>query len=78
MPGYYDLLELEATRNPKDLRLALGLGQQVVSPMPVAGRGVQLYAAAAAEGLGSQDFVAILRLFEEWAGVEADAHEDRS
>jgi hypothetical protein len=30
------------------------------------------------EGLGSQDFVAILRLFEEWAGVEADAREDKS
>jgi 3-hydroxyisobutyrate dehydrogenase-like beta-hydroxyacid dehydrogenase len=60
----------------KDLRLALGLGQQVESPMPVAGLGAQLYAAAAAEGLGSQDFVAILRLFEEWAGVEADARED--
>ena len=46
--------------------------------MPVAGLGAQLCAAAAAEGRGSRDFVAILRLFEERAGVEADAHEDRS
>ena len=62
----------------KDLRLALGLGQQVEAPMPVAGLGAQLYAAAAAEGLGSQDFVAILRLFEEWAGVEADARDEEA
>ncbi len=59
----------------KDVRLALALAEQVASPMPVAGMFSQLYAAAAAEGHGEEDMVAILCLFEKWAGVEADARD---
>ncbi len=54
----------------KDLLLALGLGQEIGAAMPVAAMGAQLYSAAASQGHAEEDFVAILRLFEGWAGVE--------
>ena len=57
----------------KDVRLALGLGQEVGSPMPAAAMIVQLFAACAAEGHGAEDMVAVLQMFEKWAGTEADA-----
>jgi len=59
----------------KDLRLGLVLGQEVGSPMPAASVIQQLFSAAAAQGHGEEDAVAVLRLFEAWAGVEADARD---
>ncbi len=61
----------------KDVRLALAHAQQVGSPMPVAGMFSQLYAAAVNDGHGEDDMVAILQLFEKWAGVVSDAREPR-
>jgi 3-hydroxyisobutyrate dehydrogenase len=61
------------TTGLKDLRLALGLAREEGVPMPTAAVGEQLYAAAAALGYAQDDAVAILRLFEGWAGVQADA-----
>jgi len=48
----------------KDLRLALELGHESVFPMPVAATIHQLFEAGMAAGLGNEDMVAILKLYE--------------
>lgn len=53
----------------KDLGLGLELAQRVGVPAPSAATARQMYALALAEGLGSDDIVALLRLYQRWAGT---------
>jgi len=55
----------------KDLGLALELSQSLGVPSPIAGLARQMYRIAMAEGLSSEDIVAVLKLFEKWGGVQA-------
>lgn len=55
----------------KDLGLALELSQSLGVPAPAAGLARQMYRIAMAEGLSSEDIVAVLKLFEKWGGVQA-------
>lgn len=55
----------------KDLRLALQMAHEVGSPLPVAALAQQLYVSLESTGRGKKDIVAILNLYEEWAGVSA-------
>lgn len=54
----------------KDLGLGLELAQRVGVPAPSAATTRQMYALALAEGLGDDDIVALLRLYQRWAGDE--------
>ena len=51
----------------KDLGLGLDLARRVGIPAPSAATTRQMYALAIAEGLGDEDIVALLRLYQQWA-----------
>lgn len=53
----------------KDLGLGLELAQRVGIPTPSAATARQMYALALAEGLGDDDIVALLRLYQRWGGA---------
>jgi len=55
----------------KDLGLALEMAKNLSVPVPATSLVHQLYSAISAMGDGKKDFVAIINLFEKWAGVEA-------
>ena len=57
----------------KDVGLALAMAKELGTPMPVAAMGIQLFSAEAANGKEGDDIVAVVRLFESWAGVEGRA-----
>jgi 3-hydroxyisobutyrate dehydrogenase len=59
----------------KDLELALELGKAVNMPLPITGLMYQIYTMAKAMGLSDEDFVSVIKIFEEWAGVKARAKE---
>lgn len=54
----------------KDLHLALGEAKARRVPLPAATRVRELYDQAVAEGLGGDDFLALAKLLERWAGVQ--------
>lgn len=54
----------------KDMGLGLSLAGEVGAALPVTAVGQQLYSAAAANGREGDDIVAVVRLFESWAGAE--------
>lgn len=54
----------------KDLGLGLELAAENEVPLPVAGLTRQLYEMARAEGYGRNDYTAVLKVFEQMAGVE--------
>lgn len=55
----------------KDLGFALDLARELKTPLPVASLVLQLYTAASASGLGEEDFMAVIKLFEEYAHIKA-------
>ncbi|WP_189362181.1 NAD(P)-dependent oxidoreductase [Thermogemmatispora tikiterensis] len=62
-PGFMtDLLQ-------KDLNLALELGAQYQTPLPLTGLTRQLYEMARAQGYGREDYTALLKVLERLAGV---------
>jgi 3-hydroxyisobutyrate dehydrogenase-like beta-hydroxyacid dehydrogenase len=54
----------------KDLHLALGEASRMRLALPLARSVCTLYDQGVAEGLGEQDFLALARLLERWAGIE--------
>lgn len=54
----------------KDLALIQELGAEMGMPLAVMALVTQLYRAAAARGHGGLDMAAVVRVYEEWAGVE--------
>lgn len=55
----------------KDVGLALDMAKGLSVPLPATSLVHQLYSAMSAMGDGKKDFVAIINLFESWAGVKA-------
>ncbi|RZL84537.1 MAG: NAD(P)-dependent oxidoreductase [Rhodococcus sp. (in: high G+C Gram-positive bacteria)] len=55
----------------KDLRLALAVAHDSAFAMPAAGAIHQIFEAARAKGLGRLDSVALIKLYEEMAGIDA-------
>lgn len=53
----------------KDMRLALGLADNVSQPMPVAAAANELYKAAKAQGLSDQDFSAVIEALKSELGT---------
>lgn len=51
----------------KDFRLGLRLGDEVGVPLPAAAAVRSVYAVARAEGLGPDDIVGLLRLYQRWS-----------
>ena len=54
----------------KDLGLAVDMARSKDVPVPVMSLLHQLYNASSANGDGGNDFVSIVKLFEQWAGTE--------
>jgi 3-hydroxyisobutyrate dehydrogenase-like beta-hydroxyacid dehydrogenase len=52
----------------KDLALAIELGRTIKMPTPSASASRELYALALAEGFRGQDIVALLSMYQNWAG----------
>ena len=55
----------------KDLETALEMARGLKVPLPVASLCLQVYTAASASGIGEEDFVAVIKIFEEYAKVKA-------
>jgi 3-hydroxyisobutyrate dehydrogenase-like beta-hydroxyacid dehydrogenase len=55
----------------KDLALAIELGRTIKMPTPSASASRELYALALAEGFRGQDIVALLSMYQNWAGGAA-------
>jgi len=55
----------------KDLALAVELGRTIKMPTPSASASRELYALALAEGFRGQDIVALLSMYQSWAGGAA-------
>jgi 3-hydroxyisobutyrate dehydrogenase-like beta-hydroxyacid dehydrogenase len=55
----------------KDLALAIELGRTIKMPTPSASASRELYALALAEGFRGQDIVALLSMYQNWAGGPA-------
>ena len=58
----------------KDIELQLALGRQFKVPMFAAAVGQQVYQMARAQGLGSEDGIALVKVYEQLAGVTVEAH----
>jgi 3-hydroxyisobutyrate dehydrogenase/2-hydroxy-3-oxopropionate reductase len=54
----------------KDIGLALDSAQSLEVPLPATSLTHQLLQAAISKGWGEEDFISIIRILEEWAGVE--------
>lgn len=54
----------------KDLSLALEMARSLVVPIPTASLIHQLYSVSSSIGNGKKDCVAIMTLFESWAGIQ--------
>ena len=54
----------------KDIGLALNMGKELESPLPLGAIAYQLYSGASVKGLGRKDMVAVCALLEELAGVQ--------
>jgi len=54
----------------KDISLALQSGQSLDVPMPATALVQQMLQATISKGWGEDDFISIIRILEEWAGVE--------
>lgn len=54
----------------KDIGLALNMGKELESPLPLGAITYQLYSGASVKGLGRKDMVAVCSLLEELAGVQ--------
>ena len=55
----------------KDLGLALDMARTMSVPVPTTSLVHQLYSVSSSLGEGQSDFVAIIKLFESWAGVQS-------
>jgi 3-hydroxyisobutyrate dehydrogenase-like beta-hydroxyacid dehydrogenase len=53
----------------KDVGLALESAQALDLPLPLTAITHQMLRAAIAKGWGDEDFVSIIRVLEDWAGV---------
>lgn len=51
----------------KDLRLAMAVGHSVKLPLPIAAQVHQIYEMGVANGLGHEDQIAVIKLYEQWA-----------
>lgn len=56
----------------KDYNLAFEMAKALSVPLPSTGLISQLYNAMSSIGQGDKDYVAIIKLFEEWAGVQVN------
>jgi 3-hydroxyisobutyrate dehydrogenase-like beta-hydroxyacid dehydrogenase len=56
----------------KDLSLALDMASSLTVPIPTASLIHQLYSVSSSIGDGQKDCVAIIKLFESWAGVQVE------
>jgi 3-hydroxyisobutyrate dehydrogenase/2-hydroxy-3-oxopropionate reductase len=54
----------------KDISLALDSGQSLGVPLPATALTQQMLQATIAKGWGEEDFISIIRILEEWAGIE--------
>ena len=54
----------------KDYHLALEMAKSLAVPVPSTSLFNQFYSALSAMGQGDEDYVAIIKLFEQWAGIE--------
>jgi 3-hydroxyisobutyrate dehydrogenase len=54
----------------KDLRLALSMAHDVGAALPVTGAIQQMYRACSLDGNGGEDIIAIVKIFERWAGLD--------
>ncbi len=54
----------------KDMALAVSLAQDLKSPTPVAAGALQMFTAALNQGLGEADFSAVVKTYEQAAGVK--------
>ncbi|TPV92291.1 MAG: NAD(P)-dependent oxidoreductase [Myxococcales bacterium FL481] len=54
----------------KDLHLALAEAHRAGIPLPAASATCHIYDQSVAEGLGDEDFLAVAKLVERWAGVQ--------
>lgn len=54
----------------KDMALAVSLAQELKSPTPVAAGALQVFTTALNQGLGELDFSAIVKVYEQAAGVK--------
>ena len=54
----------------KDLGLAVDMAKNLIVPIPATSLVHQLYSVSSSLGNGREDFVAIIKLFESWAGVQ--------
>ena len=54
----------------KDMALAVSLAQDLKSPTPVAAGALQMFTAALNQGLGEADFSAVVKVYEQAAGVK--------
>jgi 3-hydroxyisobutyrate dehydrogenase len=61
----------------KDLGLALELGTDYHTPLPLTALTSQLYEMARARGYGREDYTALLKVFEQIAGVEVRSRATR-
>lgn len=60
----------------KDLRLALSMGHSAKFPLPVAANIHQMYEMGVALGVGDQDQVAVIKLYDQWA-ARPETEQDR-
>jgi 3-hydroxyisobutyrate dehydrogenase len=61
----------------KDLGLVLDAGRSLRFPLPLAAAAHQLFLMAAAAGLGHQDDAAVVKVFEQLAGIEVSRREGK-
>ncbi len=54
----------------KDLQLAVDTAKDMKMPLMIGNLAQQMYEAARAKGLGTEDISAVLKLYEEWGNIE--------
>lgn len=64
-----------ASNTRKDVRLALDMADAIDAPTPITSTVHELYKRAEGEGLGEEDSISIVKLFEETTGVPVESEE---
>ena len=77
LAGNYEA-KFSAALMHKDMQLARQLAQQHHLPQPVAASALEQYTAALSQGLGSLDFAAVARVYEQLAGRRLAGGEEAS
>jgi 3-hydroxyisobutyrate dehydrogenase-like beta-hydroxyacid dehydrogenase len=62
----------------KDLELALDLGEEIATPLPLSALARQMYTAVQAAGMGRDDYTSVLRVLESASGVTVRAASEGS